>query len=567
MRATRQLQTAFTAGELDPRLAARLEVTKYYSGASLMRNVLVLPQGGFRRRPGMRHCATASGGLDGCRLIPFAFNAEQTYAILLTAGSLTVFLPDGTQVWTTTGCVWNAAQAAQMNYTQSADTLLLFQPSMPPQRLRRMGSDSSWAVDSFVMVNLPTFDFGAGQEPVISNTRGWPECATFHGNRLYMGGLASRPSTIIASKVGDLFNFDRGTALDDEGFMTTIDSDQVNAIRQLRSGKALQIFTGGAEYAITVAPPITPTNLAIEEQTRRGIKRYANVVEVDGATLFVQAGGAGLRQFVYSDITAQYQADLLSLLAPHLIVDPVQLAIRKGAAQDDADHVLIVRGDGQITVLTTLRSQEVVAFTRWETSGSVKSACALLSGQVFFAVVRNGTLRIETWDDTCRLDAATRVTGTGLTSIAGLTHLVGLDTGLLTDGAWQGTAPLGSATLTLPRAADSAEAGLYFEPEVATMPVEPRDQTGALIGRKCRIVNQACRVLNTGTFAMDDAAVILRSPAEGAPVLGTAPPVFTGDVKVRGRLGWAYQQQTRITQPVPGPLTVLALSCDLSLAG
>ena len=568
MRQTRTIQTAFTAGELDPRLAARIEVSKYYAGAELLRNVLVMPQGGIRRRPGMRHRAELNDGVDGCRTIPFAFNTEQTYAFLFTAATFRVFLPDGTLVATVGGCPWTAAQAAQLNFAQSADTLLLFHPDMQPQRILRGAGHGIWSIGAMPASNLPTFDFGAGAEPVMSVARGWPECGTFHGGRLYLGGLKSRPATIIASKVADFFNFDRGTALDDEGFMVTIDSDQVNAIRQLRSGRALQIFTSGAEYAIAVAPPITPTNLAAEEQTRRGSKRWVNVVEVDGATLFVQAGGAGLREFLYSDLAAQYQAGLLSLLAPHLIADPVQMAIRKGAAQDDADHVLLVRADGQITVLTTLRAQEVAAFSRWETAGSVRSACALQSGEVFFATVRDGSLRLEQWDETCRMDASVLATGSGMTSVGGLAHLDGLSAGVLTDGAWQGLKTVAAGSVALPRPTAAAEVGLTFDVEAKTLPIEPRDQTGALIGRKCRIVRQSARVLATGLFEIDGTPVVLRTlGAAPAPPLDSPPPVFTGDVDIRGRLGWDYRQQVRVTQSVPAPLTVLALVHELALAG
>jgi hypothetical protein len=467
-----------------------------------------------------------------------------------------------------TGCPWNATQAAQMNFAQSADTLLLFHPDMQPQRILRGGSHSSWTVGNMPMSNIPTFDFGSGAEAVVSGTRGWPECGTFHSGRLYLGGLRSRPSTIIASKVADFFNFDRGTALDDEGFMVTLDTDQVNAIHQLYSGKALQIFTSGSEAAITVAPPITPTNISLEVQTRRGCQRFVPVVEIDGATMFVQRGGAGLRQFIYSDLSLQYQSDLLSLLAPHLIVQPTDLAARKGAAQDDADHVLLVRADGLVTVLTTLRAQEVAAFTRWETAGQVKSACALQSGEVFFATLRNGSIRVEQWDESCRMDASVLATGSGITSVTGLAHLNGQEVGIITDGAWQGTTTVSGGAVTLPRAADAAEVGLFWQPEYLSMPLEPRDPTGALIGRKCRVVTQSARVKDTGLFEVDGTPVILRKlGASPATPLGTAPPVFTGDVIIRGRLGWDYRQQIRVTQAVPGPFTLLAFGHELALAG
>lgn len=49
----RTLQSSFTSGELDPLLFDRMDVKHYYAGVERARNVLALPQGGMRRRPGL----------------------------------------------------------------------------------------------------------------------------------------------------------------------------------------------------------------------------------------------------------------------------------------------------------------------------------------------------------------------------------------------------------------------------------------------------------------------------------------------------------------------------------
>jgi hypothetical protein len=49
------LKTTFTSGELDPLLQGRMDLKAYRNGADKMRNVVVQPQGGFRRRPGLQH--------------------------------------------------------------------------------------------------------------------------------------------------------------------------------------------------------------------------------------------------------------------------------------------------------------------------------------------------------------------------------------------------------------------------------------------------------------------------------------------------------------------------------
>lgn len=570
MRLARTQQTSFTSGEIGEELLARIEVSRYYSAAKLMRNVLVRPQGGAKRRPGMAHVALLEGGagLDGVRLIPFAFNTEQTYAIALTAGALHVWRSDGLFLATVTGCPWTGPQAAQMNRAQSADTLLLFHPDMAPQRVTRGVVETSWTVAAVPWTNVPTFDYGAGAEPIFSATRGYPECGTFHQSRLWIGGLKSRPATFIASKVGEFFNLDRGTQLDDEAIVNTIDTDQVNAIHQIVSGRALQILTSGGEHVIT-GDPLTPRSVGREEQTRRGIKRFVPTAEVDGATLFVQRSGAALRQFLFVDAEQAWRADPASLLAPHLILDPVDIGARKTARQDDADRVMMVNAAGTVTVLTTLRSQEVTAFTRWETNGQVKSVAALLSGEVFFAVLRNGAVRIEAWADNLLLDASKRriEATTPFSVMSGLAHLEGLEVQVVADGAFMGTFTVTGYSVTLPREAFDVQVGLGFDMRIETVPIEPRDASGSLIGRRSRIHKITARVIHTGFFTVNGHPAVVRGIGT-APVapLDSPPPIYTGDVTLRGLLGIRERHEITITQPTPQPFELLGLAYDMRLA-
>jgi hypothetical protein len=573
MRTLRAVQTSFTAGELDPRLDARIEVSRYYSGAARMRNATVLPQGGFQRRAGLRHIVTLpAGATAGLRLVPFAFSVAQTFLVVLYDGAFRVYRgSDGSHVFTGS---WpgTAAIAAQVNWAQSADTLILFHHDLPPHRIRREGSDTSWSSAALTLTNIPTHDFGSGAEAMISVTRGWPECGTFHQGRLWMGGLKSRPATLLASRAGSFFDFQTGT-LDDHAIALTIDSDQLNQVHQLMPHRGLLIFTSGAEYAITVAPPITPTNVAVEEQSRRGIKRFARLDEVDSAILFVQRGGAAVRQFVYSELEQSWQADLLSLLAPHLIADPRDVVIRKSAAQDDADLVLLPDAGG-ITALSTLRAQEVAAFARWQIDGQVLAAAALANGQAFVAVLRDGAARLLLMDRACLLDHGLVFSfGSPVDVLSGLGHLAGREAVMVLDGRPEGSATIpGDGVLALPRACLTAEIGLGFEVVARTMPIEPRDPAGAMIGRKGRFVRVAVRVHESGPFEMRNAVLagrVLGGPP--APPLDTVPPPppvpITAEYVVDGLLGWHPKQSIEIRQPPerPAPLTVTALAMTIAI--
>ncbi|QQG36016.1 MAG: hypothetical protein HYS17_11025 [Micavibrio aeruginosavorus] len=128
----RQMKTTFTAGEVSRALLGRGDLRAYENGALTLRNVFIEPTGGVTRRAGLRYVDTAAG--DG-RLLAFEFSVEQTYLLALTEGLLSVYADDA--LVTAITAPWTAAQVAQLSYTQSADTLLLVHPDVPPRRLTR----------------------------------------------------------------------------------------------------------------------------------------------------------------------------------------------------------------------------------------------------------------------------------------------------------------------------------------------------------------------------------------------------------------------------------------------
>lgn len=103
--------------------------------------MLKLPrQGGVSRRRGLRHIALAQG--PG-RLIPFEFNTEQVYLLVFTDLQVKVYANDILVV--TLEAPWTADQLSHLAWTQSADTLLLVHPDVPPKRLTRKGAEL-WSI-------------------------------------------------------------------------------------------------------------------------------------------------------------------------------------------------------------------------------------------------------------------------------------------------------------------------------------------------------------------------------------------------------------------------------------
>lgn len=133
-------KTSFAAGELDLAMIGRGDLGAYANGARRLRNVVVAPTGGVGRRPGLRYVDTARG--PG-RLIAFEFNTEQTYLMVVSHLHLDIYADDLRVAELSTP--WTAAQIPQLAWTQSADTLLLVHPEVPPRRITRRGLDD-WSL-------------------------------------------------------------------------------------------------------------------------------------------------------------------------------------------------------------------------------------------------------------------------------------------------------------------------------------------------------------------------------------------------------------------------------------
>lgn len=79
------LQPAFNAGELHPRLAARLDFIKYRFGVEICENLIPLSEGGVMRRSGSRFTAEEKSSSVKGRLKRFQFSVTQAYILELGA--------------------------------------------------------------------------------------------------------------------------------------------------------------------------------------------------------------------------------------------------------------------------------------------------------------------------------------------------------------------------------------------------------------------------------------------------------------------------------------------------
>lgn len=159
------ITTNFTAGEFSPRLRGRVDLEKYNSSAELLRNAVVLRQGGATIRPSLDFCGEVKASANVTRPIPFVYSRDDAFVLELGDLYLRVWTPDGLPVETSPGVPlevvtpYAASQLAELDFTQGGDTLLLFHEDVPTQRLRRF-SATNWVMDAAPLDPPPLYEAG-----------------------------------------------------------------------------------------------------------------------------------------------------------------------------------------------------------------------------------------------------------------------------------------------------------------------------------------------------------------------------------------------------------------------
>jgi len=162
-----RMQNNFTSGVLDPRLRARTDIAQYQSGLTTAQNVSIQPQGGATRRPGTKYITTLdAGAANAVRMVSFEFSVSDSYMLIFTPGRMYVF-KDGVQITNINGSgndyatvsALTAAILPEMNWVQSADTVIIVHEDLEPIKIVRGATDATWTVSTIVFDYIARYAF------------------------------------------------------------------------------------------------------------------------------------------------------------------------------------------------------------------------------------------------------------------------------------------------------------------------------------------------------------------------------------------------------------------------
>ena len=415
-----------------------------------------------------------------------------------------------------------------------------------------------------------------------------PQCTTYYMQRQAFAGTLAQPQTLWFSDVGAFNNMAVSSPTKDSDAITrTLVGSQVNEIRHMvNAGTNLMLMTSGAEWRCWPGPngsALTPAACFTLPQTAHG-SSHVPPIWTQNSLLFVKEKGSRVIELRYDAIQDLYQSFDMSVLSQHLLYDTAaQYQIQEWAwawASEPYQIAWAVRSDGVLLGFTFMREHEVYAWHRHTTQGAVESVCTITEADgsggytdaVYLIVNRtvNGTTRryvermaprlFATIADAWFLDCALQYSGAPVTSVSGLTHLIGQTVGILGDGNVVPSQVVdNTGTVQLDGSYSTVLVGLPYTAELETLNLELQAM-GTQQGQMKKIAQVTVRVKESrGVQVGLNQGALQEVKQRSSEPLGGAMAAYSGDWAVQIPSEWNRDGRLFVQQQYPLPVTVLDL--------
>lgn len=450
-----------------------------------------------------------------------------------------------------------------------------------------------------------TLDWG---EPLFSDLRGYPSTTCFREGRLWFNGPPARPSGLVASKIEQFFNFDVGTAADDDSIDFNCATSEVRKIEYLIPGRDLTVLTDGAELFISVdeGEAITPGNINVRPQTFFGCKRVKPHV-FDNAILFAQRGnGRNIREYHYKDLNQSYTSSSISILAGHLVQKPIDSAVLTSSNFAE-QYAFFVMDNGSMAVFHSIREEETRGWSLWfpgtsdsgrdsstttynnstttyasqsefasqlnlyssMTTGDKYLSVAVVNDDLFVLVQRKvaGTNKfyVERFNTDRYFDLGHTTSATAASrTFSGLTAYAGQKVAVRARNAFIGLYDVSVlGVLTLPDTVNpqvTIEIGLPFLAYLKPMPFDASTRSGQLSGRKRRLSRLIVETFDTLSLTAEKEVLLTRNVQEDL----TGQPTPTSGPYEFNFLGYTREPTVTLLLTEPMKATILSMQAELA---
>lgn len=409
----------------------------------------------------------------------------------------------------------------------------------------------------------------------------YPKKVGLWRDRIVWAGLRTQWMS-VSGDYGSMSPDDAGQQTTESAITIEPGSNENNAIRWLAAGDLLLVGTAGCEFAIgpqTDSDPVGPANIKAPRKSGFGGRDVVTQAAAD-AVFFVDKSGRRVREVMHNSDTGEYGARDVTVLAEHV----TKSGVVDMAYQPSRDSILwATRADGALVAFTYEREQNVFAWHRHPIGGNgiVESVTCIPSpdgtrDDLWLCVRRtiNGaTVRYVEWmdpgyeagdsqEDSFYVDSGLTYSGPAVNVLSGLGHLEGQTVKALVNGATHPDRVVTGGQITLQRTTTKAHVGLGYSARLRTMRLEAGGNFGTSQGRVKRAAEVIIRVLNTlglkygARFdALDE--VSFRKPADP---MGTAPPLYSGDLRLSWPGGYETDGYLCFESSDPLPCTIEAVA-------
>jgi len=157
------VQNDFTHGEIDPRLKARPDLALFNKSATKMRNVVVTPTGGARRRFGTKYISRKTvASMPGREfmLASFEYDDVTKYLLIFSNLKLEIYKNDVLIKTIVTTYAGSLFINNEVKFTKTQNALICFNKDVPPMLLTRSNTDElTWSFAALSIKNYPAYDF------------------------------------------------------------------------------------------------------------------------------------------------------------------------------------------------------------------------------------------------------------------------------------------------------------------------------------------------------------------------------------------------------------------------
>jgi hypothetical protein len=303
------LQSSFVSGELSPLLKGRVDLEQYYQGVATAENVLIVPQGGLKRRAGTQHIDVAekifepflSAGLEqqfsfvvtvGLPLVGSTYtNNSSTFTITSYTGSslpYTVYADRtvGTNDPTASGTLVKTVSTPNLTYT----SFQTFVVSMPEGGTAANINDFDPATVGLTTTNIGVNGTGANPDYVVAfyNIAGTVDLGKIVDvKNIQLSGTGSGVFKIQASTNNVSWSTRLSMTVTQDAQSFRIRVSDASSYRYFRI-----IRTGDTGDLSTLKIQLTEFNILYPTTTASDVKTFDFSVETDRHYLCVVTGGA-----------------------------------------------------------------------------------------------------------------------------------------------------------------------------------------------------------------------------------------------------------------------------------